>query len=170
MINLEQEKDWLLSAQDRYTILSFATQAADEEGFVNHFIFERALWLYAAIMLLEDEKAEIVREATAENLMKAWNTFVHDGTLQELRDYYAPELDHLAEEAVDWLDNYEQFAYSARGIMNTVQQFTGDIVEAAAGRLSDASALGGAQLLQFADDWGMNRQAAPAEESLFKEE
>ena len=72
MINLAQEESYKLSAKDRYDILSFAIEAADDGGFVSSFIFERAMYLYAAIILDED-RAENIREKIIQNLIEAWD-------------------------------------------------------------------------------------------------
>ena len=42
-INLDVEKQRKLSTQDMYDILHFAAQSAEDNGFVNSFVFERAL-------------------------------------------------------------------------------------------------------------------------------
>ena len=61
MINLAQEESYKLSAKDRYDILSFAIEAADDGGFVSSFVFERAMYLYAAIILDEDRADDIIK-------------------------------------------------------------------------------------------------------------
>ena len=59
MINLEIEKTLTFSAQDRYDIISFAMDAADDNGFINSFVFERALYCYAFMMLRPERKDEL---------------------------------------------------------------------------------------------------------------
>ena len=59
MINLIFEHDSHLSSQDRYDIISFAMEAADDNGFINSFVYERALYCYAAIMLYPERREEI---------------------------------------------------------------------------------------------------------------
>ena len=70
MINLENEKSLALDAQERYDVISFAMDAADDNGFINSFIFERALYCYAAIMLYP-EKKDILSQAVAADLIQA---------------------------------------------------------------------------------------------------
>lgn len=70
MINLETEKSLALDAQERYDIISFAMDAADDNGFINSFVFERALYCYAAIMLYP-EIAEELSEKVISNLISA---------------------------------------------------------------------------------------------------
>lgn len=59
MINLDLEKTLALDAQERYDVISFAVDAADDNGFINSFILERALYVYAAIMLYPEKKDEV---------------------------------------------------------------------------------------------------------------
>lgn len=70
MINLETEKSLALDAQERYDIISFAMDAADDNGFINSFVFERALYCYAAIMLYPEYKEQLSELATI-NLISA---------------------------------------------------------------------------------------------------
>ena len=44
-INLDQEKDLQLTAQEVYDILDLAVQAADDNGFVSEYVYERAIYL-----------------------------------------------------------------------------------------------------------------------------
>ena len=68
MINLEIEKSLTLSAQDHYDIISFAIDAADDNGFINSFVFERALYCYTFIILNPERKDELSPIA-AENIL-----------------------------------------------------------------------------------------------------
>jgi hypothetical protein len=70
MINLETEKSLALNAQERYDIISLAMDAADDNGFINSFIFERALYCYAAIILYPELREELSELATI-NLISA---------------------------------------------------------------------------------------------------
>ena len=52
MIDFEKEKSLALDAQERYDIIAFAMDAADDDGFINSFIFERALCCFDGAVLL----------------------------------------------------------------------------------------------------------------------
>ena len=94
MINLEFEKTSALDAQERYDIISMAADAADDNGFINSFIFERALYCFAAIILYPDRKEELAALA-ANNPLDSWKKLIEDDTLQEMRENYKEELDKL---------------------------------------------------------------------------
>lgn len=154
--DLNLEKTRRLSTQDMYDIISFAVDSAVDNGFVNSFIFGRALYLYAAIILVPDRKDEIAH-AVAENINTAWDTFIADGTIEDIANEYSVELEALAEQAETWLDEFTAYTHSARGLLNTIQEFSGDIVQAAVNQLKQASSESGVQeVLNIADRWGMN--------------
>ncbi len=58
-LDLNKEKTSALSSAAQFDIINFAIQAAEENGFLNSFIFERALYCFAAIILNDDRKEEI---------------------------------------------------------------------------------------------------------------
>ena len=155
-INLDFEKTLHLTTQERYDIMNFATVAAEDDGFMNSFIFERALYVFAAIYLFEDRHDEIT-ELAANNMNTAWQTLLEDGTIDDLVGQYATDLDVLAQEGSVWYQEYTEYAHSARGLLNTVQTLSGDIVRNAAEQLKSASTDDGVQqILQAAESWGMN--------------
>lgn len=159
MINLAQEESYKLSAKDRYDILSFAIEAADDGGFVSSFIFERAMYLYAAIILNED-RADDVREKITQNLIEAWDYAIQEKIIQEMLESYKDDLDQLAEEGWSWFEEYNNYILSARGVLSFAQEFSGDIVSSAANALKSTMEETGAEnIINIADQWGMNRTA-----------
>lgn len=178
MINLETEKSLALDAQERYDIISFAMDAADDNGFINSFVFERALYCYAAIMLYPELKEDL-SEKVASDLINAWNIILDEGLFEQMIKNYETTLTILCQEAEIWFKEYADWAHSARGVLDIVQQFSGDLVQNAAGRLTEtANKTGVTDLLEIADEWGMTRdilkeedlkENSPIEqESLFK--
>lgn len=152
MINLETEKSLALDAQERYDIISFAMDAADDNGFINSFVFERALYCYAAIMLYP-EHANTMSEVVATNLITAWTTLLDGGFIDKMAKEYETTLNQLATEADAWFKEYADWAHSARGVLEMVQQFSGNIVQTAANKLtSTAEETGVSELLNIADE------------------
>lgn len=184
-IDLNQEKQRHLSTQEMYDILHFAAQSAEDNGFVNSFVFNRALFEYAAIILYPDRKEEIGALVSA-NINDAWDSLVADGTIDDMLDNYSLDMEMLGDEGNIWLEEFTKYLHSARGLLNSFQMFSGDIVGAAVERFKSAASDGNAQqILEFADKWGMNNgdgrpeaqaKRAAKEESeekvveLFKEE
>lgn len=168
-INLQQEKNLVLSAQERYEIIDFATQAAEDNGFMNSFIFERALWLYAAIRLCEDRRDEL-SSMIAADLLTAWQDLVADGTLEDMCAEFANDLDVLAAEAMTWFEEFTAYAHSARGLLGTIQSLSGDIVAEAASQLKHMQTNGELQqVFNIAREWGLDNHFTESE-SLFSGE
>ena len=163
--NLETTRK--LTSQDIYDIIHFSAQSAEDNGFVNQYIFERALYAYAAIILYPDRKEEIGR-IVSNNILDAWDALVSDGTTSEMEKNFSSDIKILGEAGSVWLDDYIKYLQSARGIFSTFQTFSGDIVESTVNRFKDAFNESDAKtVLEIADKWGMNN--TPKDESKLKE-
>ena len=163
--NLETTRK--LTSQDIYDIIHFSAQSAEDNGFVNQYIFERALYAYAAIILYPDRKEEIGR-MISNNILDAWDALVSDGTFSDMEKNFSADLKILGEVGSVWLDDYIKYLQSARGIFSTFQTFSGDIVESTVNRFKDTFNESDAKtVLEIADKWGMNN--TPKDESKLKE-
>ena len=163
-LNINKEKTSALSSAAQFDIINFAIQAAEENGFLNSFIFERALYCFAAIVLNDDRKEEI-SSLVAAGIIEAWEKLVEDGTMDELLNKYSEDLDDLSENASRWFEEYNKYTISARGLLNNIQELSGSIVQNAADQLRNASQETGVlDVLQIADNWGMNNNPFPPAE------
>lgn len=159
-IYLDFEKSRKLSTQDMYDIVSFAIDASYDNGFLNEFIFEHALYVFAAIIIYPENKEELVSVA-AKNINDAWDKIVSEGTLEKMGDEYTAELDKVADIARIWFDDYRAYTLSARGLLNNLQEFSGDIIKNAMNQLKKTSQEEGiSQVLELADKWGMNNDTS----------
>ena len=162
--NLETTRK--LTSQDIYDIIHFSAQSAEDNGFVNQYVFERALYAYAAIILYPDRKEEIGR-MVSNNILDAWDALVSDGTTSDMEKNFSSDIKILGEVGSVWLDDYIKYLQSARGIFSTFQTFSGDIVESTVNRFKDAFNESDAKrVLEIADKWGMNN--TPKDESKLK--
>lgn len=163
--NLETTRK--LTSQDIYDIIHFSAQSAEDNGFVNQYVFERALYAYAAIILYPDRKEEIGC-MVSNNILDAWDALVSDGTTSDMEKNFSSDIKILGEVGSVWLDDYIKYLQSARGIFSTFQTFSGDIVESTVNRFKDAFNESDAKtVLEIADKWGMNN--TPKDESKLKE-
>ena len=166
-ILFETETAKKLTSQDMYDIIHFAAQSAEDNGFVNQFIFERALYAYAAIILYPDRKEELGR-MVSNNILDAWDALLDDGTIADMNENFAVDMDALGRIGSVWLDDYIKYLQSMRGVFSVFQNFSGDIVESTVNRFKDAFNESDAQtVLDIADKWGMNN--TPKDESKLKE-
>lgn len=155
-MNLDFEKSRKLSTQDMYDIMAFACDAAEDNGFMNSFIFERALYEYAAIVIFQEDK-ETLSTKVAENINTAWDYMLEEGYIDKLVEDYQPEMDALADLGERWMGEYTEYAHSARGLLDTVKMISGDITQNMMSQLKKtADAEGVSNLIQIADNWGMN--------------
>ena len=124
--NLETTRK--LTSQDIYDIIHFSAQSAEDNGFVNQYVFERALYAYAAIILYPDRKEEIGR-MVSNNILDAWDALVSDGTTSEMEKNFSSDIKILGDAGSVWLDDYIKYLQSARGILSSFQEFSGDIIQ-----------------------------------------
>lgn len=168
MIHLDWELNKVLSTQDMYDIINFSIQAADDENFMNQFIFERALYLFAAIRFYPER--DDIPPMVAENINTAWDALLEDNTIQEMNENYHEDLDNLVNAAETWFEDYVRYSNSANGLLNNLQQFTGDIVQQAAKTLQhSADNAGVTQVMEIAQNWGMGNEF-PKEEATIEED
>ena len=166
MIDLRIEKERHMTTQDMYDVLDFAMQAAEDNGFINSFVYERALYEFAALILFPDRKDEFA-PMIAENVNSAWDAMLEDGILEELVINYEQDLNCLATLGEKWIEEFTTYIHSARGLLNSFQEVTGNISNMGIERLVNAAKESGvAEALQIADDWGMNREAVKPESTL----
>ena len=158
MIDLHFEKERHMTTQDVYDVLDFAMQAAEDNGFINSFIYERALYEFAALILFPDRKDDFA-SLVAENVNTAWDAMLEDGILDELVSNYEQDLNYLASLGEKWIDEFSSYIHSARGLLNTFQEITGNISAQNAQTLANMIKENGiGEILDFADKWGMNNE------------
>ena len=154
---VKNEKDIKLTMEQVCIIEDFAAQAANDGGFMNSYVFERALLVFAAIVLYPDRKDEIngmIGEGYDVRL--AYQTLLETGLLEEMSKDYELELEYLVTIGETWFQEAKEFEQSARGLLNTISDLSGDIVSQAASKLQ-AVASGDAKFVEeFADKWGLN--------------
>lgn len=164
-IDLLKEKECKLTSQEMYDVISFAMEAAEDNGFLNSFIFDRALYTFASV-LLYPERADEIRNLIVTNVNTAWDSLLEDGTLEKMTEEYPAEIELLGNYAATWYEEYETYAHSMRGLLDTIQTFTGDIINNTVKQFQQASYDSGAlEAIKIADNWGMNRKAIPASEA-----
>ena len=162
-INLDQEKNLNLTAQEVYDILDLATQAAEDDGFVSEYVYNRALCLYSVVALYPDLKKEITKVISEYNPLFAWNYCLDRDYIQLLFNEHQATLDFLEEESKVWLKNYTTYLHSARGIIGTFQGLSADILSQASQRFQDVNNGSSVQeIIKIAESWGLENVASNA--------
>lgn len=164
MIDLEYEKNRNLTTEQICIIVDFAIQAANDGGFLNSFIFERALCVFAAQILFPDKKDDIASSiGQGYDIRLAFDLLVKDGTVEKLQKDYAADMQHLQEVGQIWFEEVETYEHSARGLLDTINTLSGDIVQSAVQQLQQVAS-GDAKVVQdFANKWGFNLEQETSE-------
>lgn len=161
MLDLEYEKSKKLTTENTSMILDLAAQAASDEGFVSSYIFERAVCVFAAQVLYPEKKDLIASSVGAGyDIRLAFDLLVEDGTIESMMTDYAKEMEELQRNGKVWLEEVRSYQMSARGLLDSINTLSGDIVKSAAEQLQKA-AHGDVKVVEdFANKWGLNRGAA----------
>lgn len=169
MINLEIEKSLNITPQETYDIISKAVDLANDEGFINQYVFERSLYVAAMAVFNEDERDMIADElAAGASPLVIWHGLLVDGKIDAMVEKYQSEIEYIQEQASIWYDDYVTYAASPRGMIDSLDAlmtaFTGDMtsqVEA----LQNSDKI--TEAIEVANKWGMNNSLG-LEESLFE--
>lgn len=168
MINLEIEKSLKITPQDTYNIINKATELANDEGFINQYVFERSLYVAAMCVFNEDERDMIADEfADGASPLVVWHGLLVDGKIDTMIAEYKAEIEYIQEQAATWYSDYVTYAASPRGMIDSLEK----ISEAITGDMSSqVEALQNSpritETLEFANNWGMNNAATA--QSLFE--
>lgn len=161
MIDLELEKTRKLTTEQITMILDFATQAANDEGFMTKFVFDRAVMVFAAISLYPERKEEISGViGTNYDIRLAFDALVADGTFDRMCKDFSLDVDNLLEIGDTWYEEAKTFEHSARGVISTVSNLSGSITQAAFEKLSQVASNGGDDILEFAKKYGYGNSGA----------
>lgn len=156
--DLQQEMNRTLTTEQVTMILDFSIQAAEDNGFISSYIFQRAMYVFAAIILYPDRKEEISELIGADNDIRLiWDVLIKDGTAAKMNEEFANDMVYLGNVGEDWYKEYVNYAHSARGILAAVNDFSGDIVSAAVKKLKEVEDSNLTDVIDIAKAWGMNR-------------
>lgn len=156
-MNIDKEKAYKLSSQERYDIISHAMDIAEDDGFINQFVFIRSLYVFAARVLYPEILEQIDEDLVTGSPMVAWDRMLEDDIVDTMIKDYNDELNALAEEGRIWLEDFMTYRNSARGIVDVLQVFTNSIADNMGQSLEmlkndvDVQAA-----LDIADKYGMN--------------
>ena len=166
-MHIEQEKKNVFTPQEIYEIISAAIDMADDEGFINSYVFERALYVCAARTLYEDKANEINTSLLEDGSpLITWKKLLDEGIIDQMAAEHSESLDYLASLGQVWFEEYSEAAHSLRSLVDVVQT----LMDGMAGNLGkqldmfkqDADVQ---NVIDIADKWGLDRDGG----SLFGE-
>ena len=169
MLDLNFEIVSPLTAQERYEIINFALEAANDNGFLNQYIFEQAFWCKVATYLVDDIDDEIV-DMLARNPMEAWDKMIKEEILQTLFNQYQSlvietvngkvfYLDYLGDTATQYFNDYKEYLLSFGGALSQTDMMSSDNLDTFTKELqSFMNNDNTLKTLNVADEWGMNNK------------
>ena len=158
ILDLQEEMNRTLTTEQVTMILEYAIQAAEDDGFINRYIYQRAMYVLAAIVLYPDRGEEIGNLIGAnDDVRLAWDALLQDGTIEDMTKNFESDIDYLTNVGEDWYNDYCDYAHSARGILSIFNSFSGSILEEAYKQLQQVSNSEFIDIPKIAEDWGMNR-------------
>lgn len=163
MINIEEVLNCPLTSQEIYDMINSCLEEAEDNGFLNQFVFERALVCHEVLLLIEDLD-DIDGPMVAENPLSAFDHFLEMGYIQSLVKNHTATVDYIGKIAAQYFADYEKYLLSIGGVLNKAEIFSSEVLQNMAGQMNDLTKNGDIQeTLKIASDWGMNRQPAQAE-------
>jgi hypothetical protein len=158
MIDFELEKNRTLTTEQIAMILDLSAQAASDGGFVSSYIFERAVMVFAAQVLYPEKKDEIAAMiGNGYDIRLAFDTLLSSGLLEKMSEDYSVDMQLLREEGYVWLEEVKEFQQSARGILDSINTLSGDIVQSAVQQLQQVASGDVKVIEDFANRWGFDR-------------
>lgn len=164
-MNLELEKNSIFSAQEIYDIISEAIDMADDDGFINSFVFERALYVCAARVLYKDNdifdkiNTSLVEDGSP---LVTWNKLIEDKVIDTMIAEHQESLDRLATIGQIWFDEYTEAAHSMRSVVDVIEALTNNMASTMTNQLDAFKDTNVQNIIDIADKWGLN-QALPQE-------
>lgn len=167
MFDIEYEKNKKFSTEQVSMILDMAAQAASDGGFISSYIFDRAVYVFAAQLLYPQKKDSIASSIGAGyDIRLAFDMLVKDGTIEDMQTTYEKDMRMLSDEADIWYDEVYKYQQSARGLLDSITTLSGDIVKSATEQLQQVAS-GDVKVIQdFANKWGFDRPTPGEQETV----
>lgn len=170
MINIEEVLNCPLTSQEIYDMINSCLEEAEDNGFLNQFVFERALVCHEVLLLIEDLD-DIDGPMVVENPLTAFDHFLEMGYIQNLIKNHADTVTYIGKVAAQYFEDYEKYLLSIGGVLNKAEIFSSEVLQNMAGQMNDLTKNGDIQeTLKIANEWGMNRQPAKVEKPVDSEQ
>ena len=166
MINIEEVLNCSLTSQEIYDMINSCLEEAEDNGFLNQFVFERALVCHEVLLLIEDLD-DIDSSMVAENPLTAFDHFLEMGYIQNLVKNHTATVDYIGKIAAQYFEDYEKYLFSVGGVLNKAEIFSSEVLQNMAGQMNNLTKNGDIQeTLKIANEWGMNRQPPQVENPI----
>lgn len=170
MINIEEVLNCPLTSQEIYDMINSCLEEAEDNGFLNQFVFERALVCHEVLLLIEDLD-DIDGPMVAENPLTAFDHFLEMGYIQNLIKNHTATVDYIGKVAAQYFEDYEKYLLSIGGVLNKAEIFSSEVLQNMAGQVNEVMQNDDIkETLHIADEWGMNRRPQQVENPVDSEQ
>ena len=170
MINIEEVLGCPLTSQEIYDMINSCLEEAEDNGFLNQFVFERALICHEVLLLIEDLD-DIDGPMVAENPLNAFDHFLEMGYIQTLVREYSATVNYIGKSAAQYFADYEKYLLSVGGVLNKAEIFSSEVLQNMAGQMNDLTKNEEIkETLKIAKEWGMDRQPPQVENPVNPEQ
>ena len=136
MINIEEVLNCPLTSQEIYDMINSCLEEAEDNGFLNQFVFERALVCHEVLLLIEDLD-DIDGPMVAENPLTAFDHFLEMGYIQNLIKNHTATVDYIGKVAAQYFEDYEKYLLSIGGVLNKAEIFSSEVLQNMAGQVNE---------------------------------
>jgi hypothetical protein len=136
MINIEEVLNCPLTSQEIYDMINSCLEEAEDNGFLNQFVFERALVCHEVLLLIEDLD-DIDGPMVAENPLTAFDHFLEMGYVQNLVKNHTATVDYIGKIAAQYFEDYEKYLLSIGGVLNKAEIFSSEVLQNMAGQMQN---------------------------------
>ena len=170
MINIEEVLNCPLTSQEIYDMINSCLEEAEDNGFLNQFVFERALVCHEVLLLIEDLD-DIDGPMVAENPLTAFDHFLEMGYVQNLIKNHTDTVTYIGKVAAQYFEDYEKYLLSVGGVINKAELLSSETLNNMGGQIASLmSNTDIADTLKIAEEWGMNRPRATVENPVNSKE
>ena len=176
-INIKKEEENIFNPQMIYNAVANAVLDAYDDGFMNQYIMEHALYchLFAQLQYQEDdEEREEVSAKIHANPLLFWMENIED--IKQMVEQYEADLADISRIAENWYIDYTTYAYSMRGMLDNLSDIMTGVTQRAEDELQQMNENGDLEeVKKIAQKWGIDNTsdslfegAAPANQSVTK--
>lgn len=136
----KDDKAVCLTTKQVESIFDFAAQAAEDNGLMSHYVFRRAIMVFAASVLYPDKTEEITSNVGPQyDISAIYDKLNEDGFIETMYTEHQDEIDYLLTLGEEWFDDTQSYVHSARGLLDALNTMSGDIVKSAYEKLQAAA-------------------------------
>ncbi len=156
----KDDKAVCLTTKQVESIFDFAAQAAEDNGLMSRYVFRRAVLVFAASVLYPDKADEITSNLGPQyDISAIYDKLNEEGFVEKMYDEHPDEVDYLLTLGEEWFDDTQSYVHSARGLLDSLNTVSGDIVKNAYEQLQAAAKSADVQkVLNIGEALGVSRK------------